>query len=63
MTYSPPEDGVVFSQKSTNRSNYFNNDEYQKIATCHKCDKKGHIIPNFPNTNSDKYYHDESNNK
>ena len=52
---TPPEDGIAFSQKSTKRSNSdHKNYDWNKIATCHKCGKKGHIILNWPNTKSDE---------
>ena len=37
MKTSPPAYGVVFSQRSTNRSKYLNNDKFQQSVTHHEC--------------------------
>ena len=56
-------DGVSFSQKTTKRSNDWNNDDWQKLQTWHRCGKKGNIRPNWKNIKSDKDNYDESSNK
>ena len=32
-----------------------NNTDWHKTVTCHNCSKKGHIKPNCPDLNKDKY--------
>ena len=60
---TPPSDRVAFAQNNTKRSNDQNNDDWEKIATYHKCGKKGHIRPKLPNKNINRYTDDESTNK
>ena len=54
----------MFSQNITKIDNSdLKNYNWKKNATCYGCDKKGHIIHNYPNINSKKYDDGEITNK
>ena len=44
----PEASGVAFAQKAKKGKKDSTKDDWQKEATCHNCQKKGHIRPNCP---------------